>query len=72
MKIKEKAVAALLAVFPTAESLSRFAEKSDNLIIYDSLTEGNRLVRKFGDIALYLDFLTEDPPSVTGARVVDD
>jgi predicted nucleotidyltransferase len=35
-------------------------------------SEGNRLVRKFGDIALYLDFLTEDPPSVTGARVVDD
>jgi predicted nucleotidyltransferase len=35
-------------------------------------SEGNRLVRKFGDIALYLDFLTEDPPSVTGVRVVDD
>ena len=29
-------------------------------------------MRKFGDIALYLDFLTEGPPSVTGARVVDD
>jgi len=36
------------------------------------VSEGNRLVRKFGDIALYLDFLTEDPPSVTGSRVVDD
>ena len=34
--------------------------------------EGNRLVRKFGGAALDLDFLTEDPPSLTGARVVDD
>ena len=34
--------------------------------------EGNRLVRKFGSLGLYLDFLTEDPPSVTGARIVDD
>jgi hypothetical protein len=36
------------------------------------VSEGNRLVRKFGDIALCLDFLTEDPPSVTGSRLVDD
>ena len=36
------------------------------------VSEGNRLVREFGDIALYLDFLTEDPPSVTGSCVVDD
>ena len=36
------------------------------------VSEGNRLIRKFGGIALYLDFLTEDPPSTTGARVVDD
>lgn len=35
-------------------------------------TEDNRLVRKHGDLNLYLDFLTEDPPSVTGARMVDD
>lgn len=35
-------------------------------------TEGNRLVRKFGNLNLYLDFLTEDPPSLTGARIVDD
>jgi len=34
--------------------------------------EGNRLVRQFGTLNLYLDFLTEDPPSVTGSRVVDD
>ena len=34
--------------------------------------EGNRLVRKFGSLGLYLDFLTEDPPSVTGTRMVDD
>ena len=25
--------------------------------------EGDRLVRKFGHLGLYLDFLTEDPPS---------
>jgi hypothetical protein len=35
-------------------------------------TEGTRLVRKFGNLNLYLDFLTEDPPSLTGARIVDD
>lgn len=35
-------------------------------------SEGNRLVRKFGNLNLYLDFLTEDPPSLTGARMVDD
>lgn len=34
--------------------------------------EGNRLVRKVANLNLYLDFLTEDPPSVTGARIVDD
>jgi hypothetical protein len=32
----------------------------------------NRLVRKHGDTNLYLDFLTEDPPAVTGSRIVDD
>ena len=45
--------------------------KSD-LAGLDFKLEGNRLVRKFGNLNLYLDFLTEDPPSVTGARVVDD
>jgi len=35
-------------------------------------SEGNRLVRKFGNMNLYLDFLTEDPPALTGARMVDD
>ena len=35
-------------------------------------SEGNRLVRKHGNMNLYLDFLTEDPPSMTGARTVDD
>jgi hypothetical protein len=35
-------------------------------------TEENRLVRKFGGIQVYLDFLTEDPPSQTGTRLVDD
>jgi hypothetical protein len=36
------------------------------------VAENNRLVRKFGDIQVYLDFLTEDPPSQTGTRLVDD
>jgi predicted nucleotidyltransferase len=35
-------------------------------------SEGNRLVRESGDMKLYLDFLTEDPPSTTGTRTVDD
>ena len=35
-------------------------------------SEGNRLVRRFGNLNLYLDFLTEDPPALTGARMVDD
>jgi hypothetical protein len=34
--------------------------------------EGSRLVRAFNGLNLYLDFLTEDPPAVTGARMVDD
>lgn len=33
---------------------------------------GNRLVREYSGMNLYLDFLTEDPPSLTGARMVDD
>jgi hypothetical protein len=45
--------------------------KSD-LAGLDFKPEGNRLVRKFGNLNLYLDFLTEDSPLVTGARVVDD
>jgi hypothetical protein len=36
------------------------------------VSEGNRLARKLGDVNLYLDFLTEDPLSVTGGRIVDD
>ena len=32
----------------------------------------NRLVRQVENIALYVDFLTEAPPAVTGARMVDD
>jgi hypothetical protein len=35
-------------------------------------SEGTRLVRQFDNLNLYLDFLTESPPSVTGTRVVDD
>jgi len=32
----------------------------------------NRLVRQVEGIALYLDFLTEAPPAITGSRMVDD
>lgn len=35
-------------------------------------SEGSRLVRKTGDMNLYLDFLTEDPPLLAGSRMVDD
>lgn len=33
---------------------------------------GGRMVRKCGNLNLYLDFLTEDPPSTAGSRIVDD
>jgi predicted nucleotidyltransferase len=36
------------------------------------VAENNRLVRKFGEIQVYLDFLVEDPPLQTGTRIVDD
>lgn len=45
--------------------------KSD-LAGLDFKSDGNRLVRKYGGLNLYIDFLTEDPPSLTGARMVDD
>ena len=35
-------------------------------------SEGNRLVRKFGNLNLNLDFLTEDMAAVKGTRLVDD
>jgi hypothetical protein len=35
-------------------------------------SERSRLVRNHGGMNLYLDFLTEDPPSVSGTRQVDD
>lgn len=34
--------------------------------------EEHRLVRRFGGVQVYLDFLTEDPLSQTGTRLVDD
>ena len=34
--------------------------------------ENKRLIRTFGDITLYIDFLTEDPSAVSGGRQVDD
>jgi hypothetical protein len=37
------------------------------------VAEGQRLVRRRGDVALYIDFLTEDPnENALGARVVDE
>jgi hypothetical protein len=34
--------------------------------------EENRLVRRFGGIQVYVDFLTEDPPAQTWTSLVDD
>jgi hypothetical protein len=45
--------------------------KSD-LAGLDFKSEGSRLVRRFGNLNLYLDFLTEDPSATTGTRLVDD
>jgi hypothetical protein len=39
MKKKEKAISALLAVFPTLEAIGRLVENSDNLTIFNSLIE---------------------------------
>ncbi|MHC1762871.1 MAG: hypothetical protein AB9869_01005 [Verrucomicrobiia bacterium] len=35
-------------------------------------SEGNRLVRQHGNLNIYIDFLTEDPPAISGSRMVDD
>jgi hypothetical protein len=45
--------------------------KSD-LAGFGFVAEGNRLVRKVGSVPIYLDFLTEDPRSPVGTRMVDD
>jgi len=55
-----------------ATSGDQYGTIKSDLAGLDFKSGGNRLVRKFGNLNLYLDFLTEDPPSVTGARVVDD
>lgn len=55
-----------------AASGDQYGTIKSDLAGLDFKSEGNRLVRKFGNLNLYLDFLTEDPPSVTGARIVDD
>ena len=55
-----------------AASGGQYGTIKSDLAGLDFKTEGNRLVRKFGNLNLYLDFITEDPPSVAGARTVDD
>jgi hypothetical protein len=35
-------------------------------------SEGDRSMRRVGNLNLYLDFLTEDPPSLAGSRIADD
>ena len=55
-----------------AASGDQYGTIKSDLAGLDFKTEGNRLVRKFGNLNLYLDFLTEDPPSLTGTRIVDD
>ena len=55
-----------------AASGGQYGTIKSDLAGLDFKSEGNRLVRKFGNLNLYLDFITEDPPSVAGARAVDD
>lgn len=55
-----------------AASGDQYGTIKSDLAGLDFKSEGNRLVRKFGNLNLYLDFLTEDPPSLTGTRTVDD
>lgn len=55
-----------------AASGDQYGTIKSDLAGLDFKSEGNRLVRRFGNLNLYLDFLTEDPPSLTGARIVDD
>ncbi len=55
-----------------AASGGQYGTIKSDLTGLDFKPEGNRLVRKYGGLNLYLDFLTEDPPSLTGARMVDD
>jgi hypothetical protein len=55
-----------------AASGDQYGTIKSDLAGLDFRPEGSRLVRKFGNLNLYLDFLTEDPPSLTGTRIVDD
>lgn len=55
-----------------AASGEKYGTIKSDLAGLDFKSDGNRLVRKFGNMNLYLDFLTEDPPALTGARAVDD
>ena len=55
-----------------AASGNQYGTIKSDLAGLDFKPEGSRLVRKFGNLNLYLDFLTEDPPSLTGTRIVDD
>lgn len=50
-----------------AASGDQYGTIKSDLAGLDFKTEGNRLVRKFGNLNLYMDFLTEDLPSLTGA-----
>lgn len=55
-----------------AASGEQYGTIKSDLAGLDFKTESNRVVRKFGNLNLYLDFLTEDPPWLTGTRIVDD
>jgi len=55
-----------------AASGEQYGTIQTDLAGLDFKLEGHRLVRKFGSLNLYLDFLTEDPPHLTGTRIVDD
>jgi hypothetical protein len=55
-----------------AASGDQYGTIKSDLAGLDFKSEGNRLVRRCDNLNLYLDFLTEDPPSLTGTRMVDD
>jgi hypothetical protein len=55
-----------------AASGDQYGTIKSDLAGLDFKPEGNRLVRRYGNLNLYLDFLTEDSLSVTGSRIVDD
>jgi hypothetical protein len=55
-----------------AASAGQYGTIKTDLAGLEFKSEGNRIVRRFGNLNLYLDFLTEDPPAMRGTCAVDD